>query len=229
MKTAHNPNSENGNVLIFVLLGVVLLGILTVALRGSDNSGTNLTHEKLSLSINRVMAYVNNVERGMNTLLNDRQLSETELFFAHTKAHADYGTITIGNEASQLFDYNGGNVVYQEPPRGINDGTNWEFIGGTAAPGVGSANADLLMVLPNVSVEFCGLINEYIGYPRGSDIPVDSGACLYETTGRYDTGSQFASSANSVPATDFRLPALKACVACESTKQFHFYAVLHGR
>ena len=223
-------SSESGNVLLFILIAVVLIGILTVAMRGSGDSDQKIDDEKMSLKVSQTMSYVRNVEAGIKTLLNDKGLSETEMLFAHDLAHADYGTIVALNQAQQLFDYDGANVVYQTPVDGINDGTNWEFMGQTHAPGVGSSDrSDLLLVLPNVTQAFCEKVNEYVGYGAGV-IPTDSSECVYVTTARYDTGDQFDDvSPNTMDEGTFVTPAHKACVQCVATGDYHFYSVVLDR
>lgn len=220
-------SSQSGNVLFFVLIAIVLLGVLTVAIRGGGDSNTKVDKEKLSLVVNKIMSYVAQVDGGIRRLLDHNQLSESELLFGHASAHADYGTITAGTEQRQLFDYDGGNVVYQLPPEGINDGTSWEFIGGTHAPGVGSDRADLLLVLPNVTVDFCEAMNKSIGYAAGV-IPTDSAACFYATADRFDLSDQFDdASPNTMDEASFTLPAMRACVECSGS--YHFYSVIMDR
>ena len=80
--------------------------------------------------------------------------SENDIRFSHPDAHTDYGLIT-DTPARQVFSREGGGASYRAAPSGINDGSAWEFYGGTHMPDVGSDRAELIAVLPNLTQEFC--------------------------------------------------------------------------
>lgn len=241
---SRNPrNSEQGNILFIILLAVVLIGLLTAAITSNDSSNDNIDQETLVIRVSEVQRYAAELERGVRSIM-ETGVSESDLRFAHPGAHADYGTITTTPEA-QLFSKEGGGASYQAAPAGINDGSAWEFYGGTAAPGMGTSKADLIAVLPNVTQAFCDRINATIdqdGSPEDTGATAASGLnpgnCVHsDALGRFDAAQQFYATPNTMDETTFAqnpntgaaYPAPQACVRCDIGNANHYYFVLMAR
>lgn len=224
-------NSENGNILIIILLAVFLIGALTFAIQGTLNTTATIDKETLLLRATDVKNYGSELQRGVQYILNNG-VSEEDIRFSHPNAHADYGDLSADtNPEDQLFHKNGGGVTYQSAPAGINDGSKWEFYGSSHLPEVGSDAADLIAVLPNVTAAFCTQINKNIGFDINT-IPQDTGACLYDgATSRFDQTTHFDNSPNSVNEATFSIkPALQGCVYCNGAGGgYHYYMVLLAR
>lgn len=224
-----NCRSESGNILFVILLAVVLIGLLTAAIQ-STNQGGNIDKESLLLRATEVQRYASEMERGVVFILNNG-VSENDIRFAYPDANSDYGDLSADTDPSnQLFHRDGGGVTYRAPPDDINDGSKWEFYGQTALPEVGSDEAELIAVLPNVTQAFCEQINKSIGYDAGTQ-PEDTATCLNGgASARFDDGTQFASSPNTVDETTFSLkPAKQGCVKCTADGTYHYFDVLLAR
>ncbi len=222
---------ESGNVLLIILTAIALIGVLTVAIQGtSSNDGANIDKEQLALNASRVRQYAMELENAVSYVLQNGH-SEVDIRFAHGGAHSDYGDIT-DEPSRQVFHVSGGAAEYRMPPSGIqNSAAPWDFYGGTALPEVGTNRADLIAVLPDVTLAFCQKINEQNGYPAGATPPSDGGTCLAEgQTGWFDSGTLFADPASNdlTGATFAVMPALQACVQCVDDK-YYFYHVLLKR
>lgn len=228
---------ESGNVIFFVLLAIVLVGLITAAVRGTGDNA-NIDRETLSLSVNKVREHANEIERGLRFIMHDGA-SETEIRFAHPDAPADYGTIT-DTPTRQIFSTSGGGVKYRAPDPRISGAANWEFYGQTHLPGVGTDDsaleeAELIAVLPDVTKAFCTRINEINGYNPAVQ-PLDTvGNCLGANTSlRFSSSAGFAStgSADLVNTGTFTFtPAMQGCVSCDAggNSDFHFFHVLIAR
>lgn len=239
--------NESGNVLFVILLAVVLIGLLTAAIQGSNNSeSANIDEETLVIRASEVQRYASELERAVAYIMRDGK-SESDLRFAHPDAHSDYGDLSADADPSdQAFSSAGGAAAYRDAPAGINDGSAWEFYGGTHIPGMGTeSRAELIAVLPNVSQAFCEKINEINGQ---SGTPADTGAstasggdpgaCLaIGSLGRFDDSQQFYTTINTTdestfeqdPNTSEARPAPQACVVCTAGSANHFYHVLLAR
>lgn len=220
--------AESGNIFFFVLLAIVLIGLVTAALRhGSDDA--SIDNENLSVKASQVRQYAAELERGVSFVLQNN-ISEVDIRFAHPDAPSDYGTITT-DPTHQVFDKTGGGVEYRAAPSGINDGSAWEFYGSTALPQAGSDSADLVAVLPNVTTEFCSKINTQVGYAAQ---PSDTGAgatnCVNGgSTLRFNGTTQFSVVPNTVDAATFSVkPSVEGCVSC-TAGGLHYYRVLMAR
>lgn len=224
--------SERGNVIIYVLLGLVLVGLLTVAIRNAGGGKDNIDDEDMMLKAGQVQRYGAELARGVSILLGN-DISEADLRFAHPDAAADYGTIT-DTPARQVFDAaSGGKARYQPAPAGVNDGSAWEFFGTSAIPQVGSDKAELIAVLPHVTEAFCAAMNKQIGFTAGTqptDNAAGSPACVMGANTDRFTGTFDDATPNPLDEASFsKLPAYQACVECASDGSFNYYYVLMAR
>lgn len=221
-------HKQSGNVLFIILLAIVLIGALTAVLQGTGSQSATIDKETLSLHFSTVRNYASELERGVTYIMHNG-VSESDIRFAHPNADTDYGDLGSDTDKSdQMFHVEGGGAAYRAPPKGINDGSAWEFFGHSALPNAGSDNADLIAVLPNITPEFCDLINTKIAY---SVQPEDSSTCLMGADGdRFDDGTQFSSSPNTTIESTFSVkPAMQGCVQCTSNNSLHFFHVIMAR
>lgn len=221
--------NESGNVIFFILLGVILLGLVTAAIRNSGTQGANIDKETLILYASRVRSYATELERAVAMILQDG-VSEVDVRFAHGDAAADYGDINDSPE-HQVFHREGGGAKYRAAPDRVNNGSAWEFYGNSSLPDVGTDRADLIAVLPNVTTAFCDKINDIIGY---NTTPEDTGGgatdCLYSgNTVRFNSSNLYASSPNTADEGTFSIkPSTQGCVKCADNSR-HFFHVLLAR
>lgn len=241
-----NANTQNGNILFIILLAIGLMAALTAAIQQTSRpDGANIDQESLVIRTSEVQRYASELERAVMFIIGNG-ISESDIRFAHPQASSDYGDLSAdGDPSDQVFHKDGGGASYRSPPSGINDGSAWEFYGGTAIPGAGSNKADLVAVLPNVTDEFCQRVNDL---NNQSGTPADTGGsaasgvnpgdCVYiGALGRFDDGQQFYSSPNTMDETTFEQDsvtsaahtALQACVVCSTDSENHFYHVLLAR
>ena len=230
---ACRADPQSGNVIFYILLGIVLLGLLTAALRSGGIEGSNIDDETVLINVARMKDQANAIESGVAYIIQNRA-SESDIRFAHADAAADYGNDPTVSAPFQLFSRAGGGVDYLPPPTGINDGSAWEFYGNTHMPQVGTAKPELLAVLPNITAGACTLINQQAGY---TGTPTDDGGgalssgCVYSNGGaRFSsTGLYSTPAGNTTDETTFSLkPATQGCVTCGDGSR-HYVRVLLAR
>ncbi len=224
-----------GNMFVYILGAIFLMGILIVISKGNMQEGASVDAERATLAVTRVQRYTAEIADGVNSILNNGY-SETELRFADPdNSSGPYGNITT-TPKQQVFSPDGGNVEYQKPVAGINDGTLWQFYANTHIKDIGTdtsatRKAELLAVLPNVTKSFCAAVNLAVKQTIDLSLDTDPSAngCVYggtEFNGTYLSGS----SVNTLDDTKFsRVPAPEACVKCASDGKFHYYRVLLSR
>lgn len=209
---------ESGNILVYVLLGIVLIGLLTVALRQSGDPGKDLDGEKLAITATQIQSYTSQLQGAVGGMI-QRGISEADLRFAHPKNIAGYGTITTTPE-NQVFHPQGGNVEFRLPPAGVNDGSRWEVIGNLAIPQVGSSRPELTAILPKVSKQFCDTINRQLSIQVSSQI-----ACNFLPATPF-TGVYAASPMTYAETVFDKTPLLQGCGECGSGDRFYFYVLM---
>lgn len=219
-------NRASGNVLFMILIAIALLSALTfVATRGQQGGG-NISNERTRLAADQIISFALDIKRAVESLSHN-SISETDLKFAHVDL-TGYGTADA-NPTQEIFNIRGGGAGYIDVPNNINDGSQWEFYGFSAAPNVGDdATPDLMLVLPNVTESFCRALNKKAGYTEGHTIPQDTSTCLHNTASRFSGSFATGGAINTMDTTNFRLPAPFACVEC-SGPAYHAYYVLSGR
>lgn len=194
-------SSQSGNIVVYVLGAIFLMGLLIVMVRGSNAPGANVDAEELIIRVSEVQQYGAELERAANYIVRNGY-SESDIRFAHPDAHATYssnGNIT-STPGRQIFSREGGGAVFRAPPRNIQSTiTPWVFnganivdqIGTTCAP-TNAGCADLLVILPNVTKAFCVALNKSAGIDNPSGNPprdVSTADVTAMFTGTY-TGTQ---------------------------------------
>lgn len=234
-QTPTSPGTQAGNMLVYIIGAIFLLGLLIVLIKGSFQEGTGIEGERVVLKANQVQQYAGELERGVSYVLRNG-ISEADIRFAAPNALSVYGT--YGNDPEMVFAPVGGGVEYREPLPGINDGTQWQFFGTThiwniGTNATGNQKPELLAVLPNVTLAFCNQINRNVKQAIDLTQVTDpsSEGCVNATGSEFNTGSLFSSGADvnlldNDELTNF--PASEACVRC-SDGTFNYYKVLIGR
>lgn len=227
----HPSHPESGNIIFFILLAIVLIGLVTAALRSSGIESANIDREDLTIKVAQLRQNAVELQHAVNLVMQNG-ISEADISFAdRNPAASAYGTYD-DNPPAEIFNPKGGGAIWRSPPAGVNDGSAWVFYGSTRIPGVGTDRADLVAVLPNVTREFCDAINKINEQPVATP-PADSGTCLHGGSVFTPSGGYGDSGGNTMDETTFRqgpasaAPAGQACVACGSA--YHFYHVLLGR
>ena len=229
-----NNNTASGGILLYVLLGIVLLGTLTIAIRNTSSGGSeSIDTEDMVLKGAQVQRYADELAAAVTTLINNG-ISEADIRFAHDDAAIDYGDIDVDPE-HQVFGKQGAKATYKAPPPGVNDGSAWEFFGTTRIPQIGSERAELIAVLPNVTEAFCRTIDRQLGFDLTTSLPTDGSngstpdCVMGGSSDRFD-GSFNDTSPNLLDESTFsRLPVLQGCVHCASGDTYNYFYVLLSR
>lgn len=234
MQPIRNKN-QNGNVIFYVLLGIVLVGLLTVAIRNGGNAGKeDITGEDMVLKAGEVQRHGAEVARAVTYILQDGA-SEADIRFAPPDDNStQYGDITT-TPTKQVFSTSGGRATYRSPPENVqNSAANWEFFATTAIPQIGSDKPELVAVLPDVTEAFCKVINSQLGFDQTTQ-PTDNvngttpDCVMGAVTDRF-IGTYADSGPNGMDDTTFsRLPSAQACVYCASNSTYNYYYVLMSR
>ena len=165
------PGTGNsGNMLIYILGAIFLMGLLLVILKGSFQEGTGINAEKNTMRASEIMRYGSELERAVRYIVSNGY-SESDIRFAHPTGLADYSAygLIATTPMQQIFSPQGGAAVWRNPPSGSQSAAaNWVFTGNNAAEQIGStcaaaACSDLLLVLPNVTKDLCTQINRAKG------------------------------------------------------------------
>lgn len=187
---------ETGNALWFILIGVVLLGVLTMVLSRSGSSVDQTADvEQLRVASGQILRYAQSIEAGIQNM-KLRGVSESDISFANSVTATDYTNANCTATDCLVFDVGGAGLVYRNFDS-VNGGTDWIFTGannvgttagpiGTTADGTGN---DLVMLLPGVSEALCIQINRDLNVGTAGTLPAETtGVATAAFTGDYPTG-----------------------------------------
>lgn len=171
--------NESGNAFFIVLLGVVLFAALMFTFsRSARQGGENIDDKRAEILATDIIAYAQKLERRVNNLRR-RNVSENDISFENDFV-LTYTNPNCGDDRCKIFK-GSGSISWQEPPEGSNDGSDWIFTGSNYVDGLGSAgnaaDAELLVMLPNVLRSVCAQINEYLdinGIPQNTGTANDT-------------------------------------------------------
>ena len=224
-------NNQNGNILIYILGAIFLLGLLVVMVKGSSTPGSNIDRETLLIRVAEVQAYGQELERAVAYIRRNGH-SETDIRFAHPDADPAYGDIT-DTPSRQVFAVQGGGAKYREPPEDIQvTTTDWYFTAansvGTIGSGFSASNSEteLLVMLNDVTKEFCLALNNQANIENPSGNPPEDGAGMVGGNLIYTFIGDYSFSA--VIDNPVINNSNEACVQ-RSTGTYHYYRVLLAR
>lgn len=231
---SEQPQSQSGNVIFFILLGIVLLGLVTAALRSGGLETSNIDRETRSISISKMKDQANSFERAVAFIMQNGA-SETDIRFSHADAPSEYGSNPGSSAPFQVFSRAGGGAEYVTPPTGLQIIPGpWEFYGHTSLPQVGSSAPELVAVLPNLTESACTAINSQAGYtatPQDDGGSAATSGCIYSGSGlRFSSSVQYSGAPNGTLEASFSIkPATQGCIECSADGSYHYFRVLLAR
>lgn len=227
--------SSSGNMLVYIIGAIFLMGLLIVMLKGSFQEGIGIDAEKSALAAGEVMRQGSELERAVRYITGNG-FSETDIRFAHPTglaAYSAYGLIGT-TPAQQVFSPQGGGATWRNPPAGSQSAdTPWVFTANNAASMVGTtctmaACSDLMVVLPNVTKSVCIQINRAKGItnPAGEPPREVDGMDLATLF----TGGSFTYGATLDTTGGYTASQTEGCFegngGSTSTGQYYYYRVL---
>ena len=163
--TSSKRTSEQGNVLFFILIAVVLLGVLTAVLsRSSSTVDQSADYEQQTVRASQIVRYAKSIEAAVQEM-QLRGISERDISFANTVTTNIYTNGFCDDDTDSsfpdclIFDQEGAGLTYLPAPNLSNDGSDWLFVGTNDVTGVGTTDPDLIMILPIVRDSVCTAIN----------------------------------------------------------------------
>lgn len=168
-------SSESGNIFIYILGAIFLMGLLIIVVRGSDPSGSNIDGERMMILTSDVQQYGSELEQAITAIIRQGH-SEGGIRFA---LPGTTGPDSIEDQPDrQVFARNGGAAAVRKPPPAVTpSGAQWIFSSDLIVGGVGttcaapsSACADLAALL-RVNRAFCRQLNISAGVTNPADEP----------------------------------------------------------
>ncbi len=162
-------SSECGSSLFIILIAVALFAALSYAMSQRGDSGAALSAEKIRLAASDVIDMGNKLADS-TARLRLRNVLQTQISFENSSV-AGYANPNCSVDNCKIFAFDGGGRDWETPTNDINNGVDWGFTSGVAIRNIGTDSADLIAVLPGLSLGICNRINMMIGLYDVSGVP----------------------------------------------------------
>lgn len=214
------PTPEHGNVLWFILIGVVLIAGLTMTLsRSGSNVEKSGETEKRSIEALYIMRHAKSIENAVQTL-KFQSISENDISFQNPHSTLDYTNTNCADNSCKIFHIEGTGLNYLKPKpawldtafASANHYSDWIFTGNTCIPAIGTGpdadctdsprQLELIAILPYIKTNLCQQINTLSKITiTGANPPIDT-AAAYNTnpafTGAFDNAESIDDSAQNL-------------------------------
>jgi len=186
-------SNQRGSGLFIILIAVALFGALSYAISRGGGGVRNLSQEKNRLIASEMIDTGNRFSE-IVSIMKLHGIKEDKISFEY---NADYVNAACLSDSCKVFAYDGGGLEWETPPTNSNGGEDWAFTGDMAVANVGTASADLIAILPNISQEVCHRINVVVGlYDETGTISIIAPMSLDQFTGTYKLAPVSLTSAN---------------------------------
>jgi len=186
----HYIESQNGNVLWFVLITIALFGLLSVVLsRNSASVNQSGDAEKARIKATQIMRYASGLESAIEKLRITNGCSENDISFDHASITGYTNPNSPADKSCHIFDIYGGGMTYEQPKDNWLDGAyasaqgygDLFFTATAEVTGIGTdcgnaACMDLILIVPYLRRDVCLGINRvldnvpaYSGNPPAND------------------------------------------------------------
>ncbi|MCK5375352.1 MAG: hypothetical protein KAJ40_08705 [Alphaproteobacteria bacterium] len=173
-----NLKSEQGNVLVYILIAVALFAALGFAVSNMmRSSGGSIAGERAVISISEVLDYAKSMRESVQLLRISKECDETQISFERQPfdgTDTDYVNTNAPSDYScHIFHPNGAGVAYYAGPEEVSS-ADWIFTGANDGENIGNECnedhcADLIAILPGISRSMCKEINKKLNIAKESD------------------------------------------------------------
>ncbi len=161
------PSGQRGSTLFIILIAVALFAALSYAISRSSSSGKDLTQEKTHMLATEILDTGNRLAETVS-VMRLHGTKDTELSFEYD---GNYVNAACLDETCKVFSFDGGGINWETPAPGANNGEDWAYTGDIAISSIGTDAADLVAILPGLSVGACHRINVVLGLEAESAAP----------------------------------------------------------
>lgn len=175
---------QHGFGLFAILLAIALFAALSYAISRIGSGTNNLSAERINIIAAEIIDTGNKISDAAGKL-RLRRINPVNISFENMSV-AGYVTGCADDEC-RIFAYDGGGLEWPRPPANANNGENWGFTGNVRITDIGTDNAELLAVLPNISLDVCTRINVLLGIHDAATAPSSIAAvAVSKFTGTYN-------------------------------------------
>lgn len=225
-------NSQSGNLFFYIFMAVILFGALSfVVAQSGRGSVQSMAGEQARLNAIEIIDYSDAASKAVGTLrLRGTSLAQLRFSNAQLSA-ANYDPPNAANARNEVFNAEGGGIVYRAPPRQATTVTTpgYDFIGNVAVRNIGTTCAastcsELMMIVPNVNADVCRILNVLLNvHKRTDDLPVEA---AFDATGFFKGAMAYTDQIGDEADSGALDGKSAGCFEDSGTSTHYFYRVL---
>lgn len=218
--------NERGNVLIYILVAVALLGALSFAVSQSGRGNVQqLSAERARLLATEILEYSTNLKNAV-VQLKLRGCDESELNFDNPVVSGYTNGAAPTDGTCDIFGTNGGGLSWQTQQAQARNSeseyfTDYQINATNNTPNLGTFSGELYFIA-ELNEEVCAIMNDLLAVTPADPPATDAGFSLH-TSFKFTGGYSQVSSIDAYPATS------AACFENGPTGRYYYYKVLLQR
>lgn len=222
-------NAQNGSALFMILMAVALFAALSFVVSQQNDSGQALSSEKVKLLASDVI----DMGSKMSDTVAHMRLNKIDLkkISFENQVMTGYTNPACTVDDCKVFAYAGGGRDWEKPTPDVSRGADWGYTGDIAIQNIGTSDADLVAILPNLSITLCNQLNKMVGI--NSTPPLFTGVAAAQFIGTFNATPIMLSNTvidgKESGCIELRTPSGTAFSGINATPIYAYYQVLSAR
>lgn len=175
--------SQRGSSLFIILIAIALFAALSYALSRGGDSTKGLSNEKTRLLASDVIDIGNNLADA-TIKLRLHNIKDTDISFENSVV-SGYTNAACTSDTCKVFAFDGGGKDWEAISTDVNGAIDMGITGDLAIADIGTSSADLVMIIPELSLDICNRINSLVGIDTTGTPTVIASATANKFTGTY--------------------------------------------
>lgn len=168
MHLAKKMRRDDGNVIFIIMIAIALLAALTFFVTGSDRGNNAMPADQAAVKANQLLAFGARVQGQVERAMLEGA-TENQICFYTGSNNGAYNHASCASARNVVFGDMG--TIYDDPPTGANDGSEWYFSGGVVVTDVATTAPELTMNLTGVNGAVCAAVNGVLNHQFTTDPP----------------------------------------------------------
>lgn len=153
-------SDQRGNIFFYILLAVVLIAALSIAIASSMRGNSGISNERVNLVASEVIESGSRLAETV-ARLRLRGIASTAISFENSTV-TGYANLSCTTDTCKIFEATGGGLSWEESPPSSGNNQPWGYTSDLNITQVGTTDADLVAILPEMTLEACQSLNAHL-------------------------------------------------------------------
>ena len=230
-----HDNHEKGSVLVIILVAVALFAALSFVVSNMMRGNANIGRERSGIYASEILTYARSLKEAVQMMRISNGCEDEDISFENNIV-SGYEHSPVATDNCKIFNANGGGLSYIRPNIEANGGLDWIFTGDNDGYDIGTqcnfaSCADLIAVLPEVSLEICTEINKRLNISAANNYMTqeDDNFSVVKFQDSYSYNARLEDSAGFASLDGEYSGCFEGNGSPQSADTYYFYQVLLAR